>query len=168
MSPDPRAGHVRRGSRQSPDPHPLWGDAQGSTAGQRREPPSSAQHRCPATDTPLKPTPRPQLLNCLMDMVEKTRRSLMVLRRCQEADREELNHWIRRCSDTEDLKGPLAAATRPLGSSGAQGSQLGGCPGGPGWPGGSPGLWAPAKRGPDPCCRCAPGPPAQGPVRLHA
>ncbi|XP_040838157.1 protein CBFA2T3 isoform X1 [Ochotona curzoniae] len=64
------------------------------------------------------------LLNCLMDMVEKTRRSLMVLRRCQEADREELNHWIRRCSDTEDLKGPLAAATRPLGSSGAEGSQL--------------------------------------------
>lgn len=39
-----------------------------------------------------------------MDMVEKTRRSLTVLRRCQEADREELNYWIRRYSDAEDLK----------------------------------------------------------------
>ncbi|XP_055520871.1 protein CBFA2T1 isoform X8 [Leucoraja erinacea] len=44
------------------------------------------------------------LLNCIMDMVEKTRRSLTVLRRCQEADREELNHWIRRYSDAEDMK----------------------------------------------------------------
>ncbi|KAM6959384.1 protein CBFA2T1 isoform 2-T2 [Aplochiton taeniatus] len=46
----------------------------------------------------------PQLLNCIMDMVEKTRRSLTVLRRCQEADREELNYWIRRYSDAEELK----------------------------------------------------------------
>uniref|UniRef100_A0A7N6FBG2 MYND-type domain-containing protein n=1 Tax=Anabas testudineus TaxID=64144 RepID=A0A7N6FBG2_ANATE len=44
------------------------------------------------------------LLNCIMDMVEKTRRSLTVLRRCQEADREELNYWIRRYSDAEELK----------------------------------------------------------------
>ncbi|XP_078253330.1 protein CBFA2T1 isoform X5 [Rhinoraja longicauda] len=44
------------------------------------------------------------LLNCIMDMVEKTRRSLTVLRRCQEADREELNYWIRRYSDAEDIK----------------------------------------------------------------
>ncbi|XP_069477446.1 protein CBFA2T1 isoform X1 [Ambystoma mexicanum] len=44
------------------------------------------------------------LLNCIMDMVEKTRRSLTVLRRCQETDREELNYWIRRYSDAEDLK----------------------------------------------------------------
>ncbi|XP_042584418.1 protein CBFA2T3 isoform X3 [Cyprinus carpio] len=44
------------------------------------------------------------LLNCIMDMVEKTRRSLTVLRRCQEADREEMNHWIRRYSDVEDMK----------------------------------------------------------------
>ncbi|XP_033896264.2 protein CBFA2T3 isoform X6 [Acipenser ruthenus] len=44
------------------------------------------------------------LLNCIMDMVEKTRRSLTVLRRCQEADREEMNHWIRRYSDAEDMK----------------------------------------------------------------
>ena len=37
-------------------------------------------------------------------MVEKTRRSLTVLRRCQEADREEMNHWIRRYSDVEEMK----------------------------------------------------------------
>uniref|UniRef100_A0A8C5MV00 CBFA2/RUNX1 partner transcriptional co-repressor 3 n=1 Tax=Leptobrachium leishanense TaxID=445787 RepID=A0A8C5MV00_9ANUR len=55
------------------------------------------------------------LLNCIMDMVEKTRRSLTVLRRCQEADREELNHWIRRYSDAEDMKktvGSTAQSTR--------------------------------------------------------
>ncbi|KAJ0054971.1 hypothetical protein NL108_008686 [Boleophthalmus pectinirostris] len=50
------------------------------------------------------PLCRQQLLNCIMDMVEKTRRSLTVLRRCQEADREELNYWIRRYSDAEELK----------------------------------------------------------------
>lgn len=68
-----------------------------------------------------------QLLNCIMDMAEKTRRSLTVLRRCQEADREELNHWVRRYSDTEDnKKGPTTTTARPLGSSaGAEGSQLG-------------------------------------------
>ncbi|XP_013001368.2 protein CBFA2T3 isoform X1 [Cavia porcellus] len=63
------------------------------------------------------------LLNCIMDMVEKTRRSLTVLRRCQEADREELNHWIRRYSDSEDGKKGSAPA-RPLSSSGPEGSQL--------------------------------------------
>uniref|UniRef100_A0A8C5T0B9 CBFA2/RUNX1 partner transcriptional co-repressor 3 n=1 Tax=Laticauda laticaudata TaxID=8630 RepID=A0A8C5T0B9_LATLA len=56
------------------------------------------------------------LLNCIMDMVEKTRRSLTVLRRCQEADREELNHWIRRYSDAEDMKKGLSPASRPLNS----------------------------------------------------
>lgn len=67
-----------------------------------------------------------------MDMAEKTRRSLTVLRQCQEADREELNHWIRRYSNTEDAKkGPVVATARPLDSSvGAEGSQLGACPGG--------------------------------------
>ncbi|XP_061520431.1 protein CBFA2T1 [Phycodurus eques] len=50
------------------------------------------------------------LLNCIMDMVEKTRRSLTVLRRCQEADREELNYWIRRYSDAEELKKSAAAS----------------------------------------------------------
>ncbi|XP_032320478.1 protein CBFA2T3 isoform X2 [Camelus ferus] len=64
------------------------------------------------------------LLNCIMDMAEKTRRSLTVLRRCQEADREELNHWIRRYSGAEDKKSPAPAA-RPLHSSaGVEGSQL--------------------------------------------
>ncbi|KAJ8290728.1 hypothetical protein GJAV_G00016780 [Gymnothorax javanicus] len=44
------------------------------------------------------------LLNCIMDMVEKTRRSLTVLHRCQEVDREELNLWIRCYSAIEDQK----------------------------------------------------------------
>ncbi|XP_055220498.2 protein CBFA2T3 isoform X3 [Gorilla gorilla gorilla] len=66
------------------------------------------------------------LLNCIMDMVEKTRRSLTVLRRCQEADREELNHWARRYSEAEDTKkGPGPAAARPRSSSGGpEGPQL--------------------------------------------
>ncbi|XP_072492445.1 protein CBFA2T3 isoform X2 [Notamacropus eugenii] len=66
------------------------------------------------------------LLNCIMDMVEKTRRSLTVLRRCQEADREELNHWIRRYSDAEDMKkGPISAPSRPHNSSSnSEGPQL--------------------------------------------
>ncbi|XP_037373942.1 protein CBFA2T3 [Talpa occidentalis] len=65
------------------------------------------------------------LLNCIMDMAEKTRRSLTVLRRCQEADREALNHWSRRCSDSEDPKKGPVPGIRPLGSSmGAEGAQL--------------------------------------------
>ncbi|XP_074142296.1 protein CBFA2T3 isoform X6 [Sminthopsis crassicaudata] len=66
------------------------------------------------------------LLNCIMDMVEKTRRSLTVLRRCQEADREELNHWIRRYSDAEDMKkGSISAPSRPHNSSSnSEGPQL--------------------------------------------
>ncbi|XP_019391588.1 PREDICTED: protein CBFA2T3 isoform X5 [Crocodylus porosus] len=59
------------------------------------------------------------LLNCIMDMVEKTRRSLTVLRRCQEADREELNHWIRRYSDAEDMKKGASPTARPHNSSSA-------------------------------------------------
>lgn len=39
-----------------------------------------------------------------MEMVEKTRRSMAVLRRCQEADREELNYWKRRCSETAETR----------------------------------------------------------------
>lgn len=50
------------------------------------------------TENPL----LPQALNCIMEMVEKTRRSMAVLRRCQEADREELNYWKRRCSETAE------------------------------------------------------------------
>ncbi|XP_062834867.1 protein CBFA2T2 isoform X5 [Anolis carolinensis] len=52
-------------------------------------------------------------LNCIMEMVEKTRRSMSVLRRCQEADREELNYWKRRCSEpTEPRKGGSDIITR--------------------------------------------------------
>ncbi|XP_035385289.1 protein CBFA2T1 isoform X1 [Electrophorus electricus] len=58
-----------------------------------------------------------KLLNCIMDMVEKTRRSLTVLRRCQEADREELNYWIRRYSDAEDLKKSSSSSSSTSGSS---------------------------------------------------
>ncbi|XP_023694058.2 protein CBFA2T3-like isoform X1 [Paramormyrops kingsleyae] len=54
------------------------------------------------------------LLNCIMDMVEKTRRSLTVLRRCQEADREEMNHWIRRYSDVEEMKKGGGSSQRRL------------------------------------------------------
>lgn len=67
-----------------------------------------------------------------MDMVEKTRRSLTVLRRCQEADREELNHWIRRYSDAEDMKKGSPPSARPHNSSSSSeapqlGIGLGGC-----------------------------------------
>ncbi|XP_048402173.1 protein CBFA2T1-like [Stegostoma tigrinum] len=44
------------------------------------------------------------LLNCIMDMVEKTRHSLMVLRRCQEADRVELHHWICHYRNSDDMR----------------------------------------------------------------
>lgn len=59
------------------------------------------------------------VLNCIVDMVEKTRRSVAVLRRCQESDREELNYWKRRSSEQEDpRKGgsgsvPLSKAHSP-------------------------------------------------------
>ncbi|XP_076157537.1 protein CBFA2T1 isoform X4 [Alosa pseudoharengus] len=65
-----------------------------------------------------------KLLNCIMDMVEKTRRSLTVLRRCQEADREELNYWIRRYSDAEDLKkGSSSSQSRQQSPGSQDGSQ---------------------------------------------
>ncbi|XP_051887046.1 protein CBFA2T1-like isoform X5 [Pristis pectinata] len=54
------------------------------------------------------------LLNCIMDMVEKTRRSLAVLCRCQEADREELNYWMRRYNDTEDVRKGSSTHLRQL------------------------------------------------------
>ncbi|XP_010016625.1 PREDICTED: protein CBFA2T3-like, partial [Nestor notabilis] len=43
--------------------------------------------------------------------------ALTVLRRCQEADREELNHWIRRYSDAEDMKKGSPPSARPHNSS---------------------------------------------------
>ncbi|XP_048405906.1 protein CBFA2T2-like isoform X4 [Stegostoma tigrinum] len=54
------------------------------------------------------------LLNCIMDMVEKTRRSLAVLCRCQEADREELNYWMRRYNDTEEVRKGSSTHLRQL------------------------------------------------------
>jgi len=71
-----------------------------------------------------------------MEMVEKTRRSMAVLRRCQEADREELNYWKRRCSEAEPRKagGELGTARHSPGSSDSIGSgercwavRVGGC-----------------------------------------
>ncbi|XP_072540898.1 protein CBFA2T2 isoform X3 [Salminus brasiliensis] len=44
------------------------------------------------------------VLNCIVDMVEKTRRSVSVLRRCQESDREELNYWRRRSSQQDGAR----------------------------------------------------------------
>nr|KAF6470865.1 CBFA2/RUNX1 partner transcriptional co-repressor 2 [Molossus molossus] len=43
-------------------------------------------------------------LNCIMEMVEKTRRSMAVLRRCQESDREELNYWKRRYNENTEMR----------------------------------------------------------------
>ncbi|KAM5135984.1 protein CBFA2T2 isoform 3-T3 [Mantella aurantiaca] len=43
-------------------------------------------------------------LNCIMEMVEKTKRSMAVLRRCQEVDREELNYWKRRYNESSELR----------------------------------------------------------------
>ncbi|XP_053309424.1 protein CBFA2T2 isoform X2 [Spea bombifrons] len=43
-------------------------------------------------------------LNCIMEMVEKTKRSMAVLRRCQEVDRDELNYWKRRCSESTEIR----------------------------------------------------------------
>lgn len=52
-------------------------------------------------------------------MVEKTRRSVSVLRRCQESDREELNYWRRHSSEQEDPRkggsgsGPFSKTRSP-------------------------------------------------------
>ncbi|CAB1315525.1 unnamed protein product [Coregonus sp. 'balchen'] len=53
------------------------------------------------------------VLNCIVEMVEKTRRSVAVLRRCQESDREELNYWRQRSSEQEDPRKGGAAAAVP-------------------------------------------------------
>lgn len=45
-----------------------------------------------------------QALNCIMEMVEKTRRSMAVLRRCQESDRDELNYWKRRYNENTEMR----------------------------------------------------------------
>lgn len=45
-----------------------------------------------------------QALNCIMEMVEKTRRSMAVLRHCQEADHEELNYWKRQFNKNTEMR----------------------------------------------------------------
>lgn len=47
-------------------------------------------------------------------MVEKTRRSVSVLRRCQESDREELNYWRRRSGPHDDRKTSAAPGSVPF------------------------------------------------------
>ena len=43
-------------------------------------------------------------LSCIMEVAEKTRRSMAVLRRCQESDREELNYWKRRFKENTEMR----------------------------------------------------------------
>lgn len=77
---------------------------------------------CPDARRPL------QVLNCIVDMVEKTRRSVSVLRRCQEADRQELHYWRRRSSEQEEAGksgSSLPKAQSPrLGDGGQTGENL--------------------------------------------
>ncbi|XP_078738053.1 protein CBFA2T1-like [Lampetra fluviatilis] len=51
------------------------------------------------------------LLSCILEMVEKTRRAISVLRRCQETDRQELARWVRRCCSEEAADPPGASAS---------------------------------------------------------
>nr|XP_032833333.1 protein CBFA2T3-like isoform X1 [Petromyzon marinus] len=56
------------------------------------------------------------LLSCILEMVEKTRRAISVLRRCQETDRQELARWVRRCCSEEAADPPGASASAgPIG-----------------------------------------------------
>ncbi|NWS61961.1 MTG16 protein, partial [Chunga burmeisteri] len=80
----------------------------------------TGHHRPPAacsTAPPHLDVAPPQLLNCIMDMAPPPRRSLTVLRRCQEADRAPPHHWIRRYSDAEDMKKGTPPPARPHNSS---------------------------------------------------
>lgn len=138
VTPHPRPGaQAAGGSFHTMALSALWralvagGLAQAQGVGEVPWPSPAEQPPSPTRSLP--PPARPQLLNCIMDMAEKTRRSLTVLRQCQEADREELSHWVRRCSDSEDAKKrPAPAPARALNSSpGAQGSPLGACEGAP-------------------------------------
>uniref|UniRef100_A0A8C5QZR2 CBFA2/RUNX1 partner transcriptional co-repressor 2 n=1 Tax=Leptobrachium leishanense TaxID=445787 RepID=A0A8C5QZR2_9ANUR len=53
-------------------------------------------------------------LNCIMEMVEKTKRSMAVLRRCQEVDRDELNYLRRRCNESSELRKGSGHISRQL------------------------------------------------------
>ncbi|XP_056316613.1 protein CBFA2T2 isoform X1 [Danio aesculapii] len=71
----------------------------GSNGGYREEP---VDHRLTEREWAEEWRHLDHVLNCIVDMVEKTRRSVSVLRRCQESDREELNFWRRRSNPHDE------------------------------------------------------------------
>ncbi|XP_016130971.1 protein CBFA2T2-like [Sinocyclocheilus grahami] len=84
----------------------------GSNGGFREEP---VDHRLTDREWAEEWRHLDHVLNCIVDMVEKTRRSVSVLRRCQESDREELNYWRRRSNPHDDgRKNGSAAGNAPF------------------------------------------------------
>ncbi|XP_016091742.1 protein CBFA2T2-like [Sinocyclocheilus grahami] len=84
----------------------------GSNGGYREEP---VDHRLTDREWAEEWRHLDHVLNCIVDMVEKTRRSVSVLRRCQESDREELNYWRRRSNPHDDgRKNGSAAGNVPF------------------------------------------------------
>ncbi|XP_030633347.1 protein CBFA2T2 [Chanos chanos] len=84
----------------------------GTNGGYREEP---VDHRLTEREWAEEWRHLDHVLNCIVDMVEKTRRSVNVLRRCQESDREELNYWRRRSSQHDDSrKGGVAPGILPF------------------------------------------------------
>lgn len=84
----------------------------GSNGGYREEP---VDHRLTDREWAEEWRHLDHVLNCIVDMVEKTRRSVSVLRRCQESDREELNYWRRRSNPHDDgRKNGSAAGNAPF------------------------------------------------------
>ncbi|XP_026121484.1 protein CBFA2T2-like isoform X2 [Carassius auratus] len=71
----------------------------GSNGGYREEP---VDHRLTEREWAEEWRHLDHVLNCIVDMVEKTRRSVSVLRRCQESDRDELNYWRRRSNPHDE------------------------------------------------------------------
>ncbi|NXO03398.1 MTG16 protein, partial [Rhinopomastus cyanomelas] len=112
---DMAMAHHYRDAYRHPDPRELRERQRPAVHGTRQE--EVIDHRLTDREWAEEWKHLNNLLNCIMDMVEKTRRSLTVLRRCQEADREELNHWIRRYSDAEDMKKSSPPSARPHNSS---------------------------------------------------
>uniref|UniRef100_A0A8C2BHR7 CBFA2/RUNX1 partner transcriptional co-repressor 2 n=1 Tax=Cyprinus carpio TaxID=7962 RepID=A0A8C2BHR7_CYPCA len=79
----------------------------GSNGGYREEP---VDHRLTEREWAEEWRHLDHVLNCIVDMVEKTRRSVSVLRRCQESDRDELNYWRRRSNPHDDTRKNGSAA----------------------------------------------------------
>ncbi|XP_051569036.1 protein CBFA2T2-like isoform X2 [Myxocyprinus asiaticus] len=85
---------------------------QGSNGGYREDP---VDHRLTEREWAEEWRHLDHVLNCIVDMVEKTRHSVSVLRRCQESDRDELNYWRRRSNQHDDgRKNGAAAGNAPL------------------------------------------------------